>query len=222
MRTFTKPMLAIVAAALLATLPMPALAAPTTMHIANTTVGNQAYSGVGLTFDVIDPRVTVLELGIYDSGADGIVDIGGAAPTVLTTVLFDAAQTVIASQTFTAADSGTFDAASNYWFKPISPLTLAVGQYTIVGYGWNAANLEHNIVNGGPGPTFNAGAVQYAYTVWGALPGVDVPPTFPANTYGPDAFDGPNMIYQVPAPGAILLGAIGMGIVGYLRRRNTL
>jgi len=218
MGTLTKPMLAIVAAALLAALPMSASAVPATMHTANTTVGNQVWGGVGLTFNVIDPRVTVVDLGIYDSGADGIV----GENTVLTTVLFDATQTVIASQTFTAADPGTFDAASNYWFKPISPLTLAVGQYTIVGYGWNAENLEHNIVNGGPGPTFNAGAVQYAYTVWGALPGVDVPPTFPANTYGPDAFDGPNMIYQVPAPGAILLGAIGMGLVGYLRRRNTL
>jgi hypothetical protein len=217
MRIFTKPMLAIVAAALLAALPMSASAVPATMHTANTTVGNQVWGGVGLTFNVIDPRVTVIDLGIYDSGADGIT----GDDTVLTTVLFDAQQAVIASMNFTAADPGVFDAASNYWFKPISPLALAVGQYTIVGYGWNAANLENNSVYGSPAPSFHSGGIQFVNSVWTAT-GADPAPTWPVSSGAPDYFDGPNMIYQVPAPGAILLGAIGMGLVGCLRRRNVL
>jgi len=219
MRRFTMSILAI--AALLAVSPLSAIAVPTTMHVANTTAGNQGWSGVGWTFDVTAPYVTVLELGIYDSGADGIAP--GAAP--LTTVLFDATQTVIASMTFAAGDAGMwFDAASNYWFKPISPLALPVGQYTIVGYGFSTANLEHNSNLGGPGPLFNGDGIQFVQSVWTAT-GSDPAPTWPTQTYGPaypDYFDGPNMIYQVPAPGAILLGAIGMSLVGYLRRRNAL
>jgi hypothetical protein len=223
MKRFTMPMLVVTAAALLAVLPMSASAAVTTMHVANTTAGNQAWNSVGLTFNVAGPDVTVLELGIYDSGADGILEDDVANDdTVLTTVLFDAQQNVIAQQTFTPGDPGVFDAVSNYWFKPITPLALAVGQYTIASYGFSAANLEHNSNLGGPGPTFNGGEVVFVQSVWGAPPGADLPPTFPTQTGGPDYFDGPNMNYQVPAPGAILLGTMGMGLVGYLRRRRAL
>lgn len=220
MKTLTKPMLVMAAAVLPAVFAARASAVSTAMHTADTIWGNQGYSGVGLTFDVVDPRVTILELGVYDSGADGI-----AGDDILTTVLFDGQQNVIAQMSFTAADPGVFDAASNYLFKPLSePLALPVGQYTIVAYGFSAANPAHNSGYDGLTPTFNGGGIQFVQSVWTAT-GTAAAGTWPTQTWGPgapDFFDGPNLLYEVPAPGAIVLSAAGMALVGYLRRRRML
>lgn len=208
--------------AFMAVAPMSARAS-ITMHTANTTVGNQAWSSVGLLFDVNPgPGIRVLELGVYDSRSDGIV----GTTVKLSTVIFDAAQTPLAQMDFTAGDPGTFDAASNYLFKPLGiPLLLSPGQYTIAAYGFSGVDNEHNTTLGGAGDTFNdgGGLISFVDSVWGA--GSDVPPTYPTNTWntGLDYFSGPNMRYEViPAPGAFLLGSIGLGFVSWMRRRRTL
>ncbi len=198
-----------------------------TMHTASTFIGNQTYSSVGLEF-VVNPvtGIRVLDLGIYDSGQDGI-----QGSVTLSTVIFDATQTSLVQMDFTAASPGTLTGA--YLFKPLpNPLHLAPGTYTIVAYGFDASNPEHNsyIVGSGPGPTFDGGTViggdliSFVKSVYGG--GSDAPGVFPTSPGVPagftgDYFDGPNMIF-IPAPGAILLGSIGVGLVGWLRRRRTL
>ncbi len=189
------------------------------MHSANETTGNQVWGGVGLTFDVVAPSgIEVLELGIYDSGHDGI---GGDA--TLSTVLFDTAtETSLGQMDFTGLDSGTWDATSNDWFKPLaSPLVLSPGQYTIVGYGWDSGNNEHNSNNVGGGPTFDSGggSISFVESVWTVYDD-DIAPTFPTQTGGTDYFDGPNMKFAVvPVPVAVLLGMLGLGTAGLSLRK---
>lgn len=194
--------------------------ADSTMHSANEDAGNQVWGGVGLTFDVVAPAgIKVLDLGIYDSGSDGIAD-----DVTLSTVLFDSTPVVVGQKSFTAGDPGTFDAASNYWFKPLTiPPILLPGRYTIVGYGWTSGNSEHNSNVGGVGPAFDngGGAISFYQSVWTSNNN-DLAPTFPTSTGSPDYFDGPNMRFEVvavPVPGAILLGLLGLSAAGLKLRK---
>lgn len=198
----------------------PMSASATMMHTATELDGNQSYSSVGLTFDVNPPGIVVLELGIYDSHADGI-----KGDATLSAVIFDSTQTLLVQTDFTAGDPGTFDVASQYLFKTLeTPLVLAPGQYTIVGYGFSGLDTEHNTWWGGSGPTFDGGGlISFVQSVWGAFPGSDTPPTFPTITQGPlfpDYFDGANMQFvAVPVPGAFLLCMLGLSAVGIKLRK---
>lgn len=196
------------------------------MHTANVLSGSQAWSSVGLTFDVNPgPGIQILQLGIYDSDQDGI-----KGDATLSTLLFDSAQKVLTRMDFTAGDSATLIGA--YLFKPLTtPLVLSPGRYTIAGYGFHLDDNDEynaNITHDG-WPTFNdgGGLISFIDSVWGAT-SVEIPPTYPTSSGASsihgvaDYFDGPNMEFEaVPVPGAVLLGMLGLSVAGAKLRRQA-
>jgi len=181
------------------------------MNSSQSNTGNQFHSAVGLEF-VVHSSIQVSELGVYDHGSNSI---SGSA-TLLSTVLFNAAQTSLAQRDFTLASPGTFDAGSNYLFKALDTLlSLAPGTYTLAAYGFNSSNLEHNSKNGGSPDIFNTGGGLISHTkdVWSTS--YATAPSFPTNTDGNNNnyFGGPNMKFDaspVPAPGALCLALTGV------------
>lgn len=120
------------------------------------TPGTQSHPYVlGMDFDVSQP-VTVTELGVFDSGGNGIngplyCEIwtrNGSGPTASTGVR-------LAIQTFTSSSMGTLVGGTR--FKPITPLVLAPGSYTVVSYGYSDADQDGN-TNYQPKVWFNDGA----------------------------------------------------------------
>src|ERR1700687_255269 len=83
--------------------PLPAFAVPTVLQTANNATGNQAYSGVGVRFTV-NSTIFVTDLGIFDSGQDGLVALP-ASP--LTAWLMTDAGAFVASMTFDSVAPGT-------------------------------------------------------------------------------------------------------------------
>jgi hypothetical protein len=184
------------------------------LQTSNASFGNQDYSGVGLEFNVNVP-IVVDALGIYDSGQNGITG-------PLTADLMTTGGVIVATATFDS--SGSYSLIGNYAFQNIAPITLSVGSYYLMGYGWSTSgDLEHNSNIGGPPDTFNTfgGSVSFVQAVWGE--GNDPPGTLPTHTFGPgqpDFFSSANLS-AVPEPSTwamMILGFVGIGFMAYRRK----
>lgn len=108
------------------------------------TVGAQNYPGsLGHDFEVLSP-VVVTQLGVFDSGADGLKTplvaqlwAGGPAPRRL------------ASLSFSPASPGELAAGTSSRFKPLAtPLVLAPGSYTAVASGYSDTERNGNTASG--------------------------------------------------------------------------
>ena len=108
------------------------------------TVGSQAFAnGYGMDFDV-KTNILISSLGVFDSAGDGLTNV------TLTTQIYRRTNntgTVLATLAFSATDQGTLIGGSRFKALP-TPLILEPGAYSIVGYGYNAANPGANIGTG--------------------------------------------------------------------------
>lgn len=211
-----------VAAALLAATTLSAGA--TTLETANATTGNQAYSYVGLAFNV-NQAITVTQFGIWASGLSAIT---ANLSEYLFTDLTNPDHVQLAVQTFTSTSEGTL--TDGYWFKDITPVTLQPGTYILATYGWTPTEKEANCYAGGPCQTFNSGGGlvtldgdQYGNGsdpagVLGAVNGIG----------GTNSFAAENMVFAAvppppppsPEPSSILLLAGGL-LAGISARRRA-
>jgi hypothetical protein len=170
---------------------------------------------------------------------NGVLNFGGAGPTNYFDPAYGwvpAGSSGIQPNAVVADPDGTFfefmyrDGFSGLNVD-VDDTTLLVHQYPLNGEG-NTNSWDIYVTGFGPDLT---GVVLSANTIpgitWSLMAGGDgLHVSFPGNyTFGSTSYpNGWQALFTlsaspaVPAPGAIVLGALGAGLVGWLRRRRTL
>ena len=170
-------------------------------------VGNQDWAGtLGLNFTV-NSATTITQLGVFDSGSNGL-------NATLTAAIFDSSHNLVATAQFLG---GTGTSGGAYIFKAIGPVTLAAGNYQLASWGFNANDLNYNygyIANGNGGPiTFNTagGRLTAVGTAFSGTAGVFADQADDGNT----RYGSASLIAAVPEPATWAMMVVGFGMVGF-------
>jgi hypothetical protein len=171
----------------------------TAYRVATGTAGTQNFSGaLGMDFNAAR-AIRVTSLGVFDSGSNGLSSTltaqlwrrnDNGTPGIFTD---DSGSAILASATFTTASPGTLEGGSR--FRPLpTPLDLEPGAYTMVAYGYSAAEMNGNLGVGAASWTTDGGtgnSIQFVGgSRWGLTGGVfpNNMDSGPANRYAAGTF----------------------------------
>ena len=152
--------------------------------------------------------IVISDLGWIDTGNPGL-------GTTHEVGIFDENQVLLASTTVQAGTASTF--VDGFRYEPIAPLALAAGKnYVVAGRVRGADNVGVSSFDPLP-PGFTLD--PEISLVGGRTNGGHHLFNYPGMFFRADRiYFGPNF-QIVPAPGAVLLGFIGLGSVGWVKRR---
>lgn len=213
----------LLAAAALSVMAIPAQAA-TIVYNASGLTGNQDWTGtLGLDFQV-NSAVKVTQLGVFDSGSNGIAND-------LFVGIFNSNGTLLTSTTISGGSGNS--GASNYIFSAIADLTLAPGSYQLASWGYDSVDLNFNygFIFAGDGGPVSFDTLGGALTPLGSsFSNAGTGGIFATNAdvgttrYGAGSFiaELAPVVGAVPEPATWGLMIVGFGMAGAgLRRRKA-
>lgn len=187
---------------------------PTVAYVDPADVGNQLFTGsLGQNFTV-NGAITVSQLGVFDSGQNGING-------TLTVAIFSSNGSEVVGPLTFSGTAGTVISGDRFLTLP-APVTLGPGNYSLTTAGWGLdMNGNANIAGFTP-PTLNTGGGLITFTGSGFLAGGGLQFLTPAPGLTPDQFNAGSFVFA-PEPSTAILLAVGLLLVLIpgLRRQPT-